>query len=59
MNGTNAYTVTVNGVPYLVEMECLDRPVTQQIPYMPYQSAETVRQAPWVTAQRTAHLPPR
>ena len=59
MNETNTYNVTVNGIVYLVVVECLDRPAAQQVSHDPWEPGNAVQQAPWVTAHRIAHLPPR
>lgn len=58
MNQIDFYVVTVNGVPYNVQVEY----ALQESYYRRrYSTAitEPPAQAPWVTAQRISHLPPR
>lgn len=53
----NYYQITVDGIPYSVEVEA-DYP--DQVAYAPQQEFLSCgRQATWVNAQRVAHLPAR
>lgn len=51
MPSKDFYRITVDGIPYLVEVE----PLYSGAP----QPGASSALAPWVTARRLAHLPPR
>jgi len=62
VNKQDMYTVTLNGTAYLVEVEYAQENMPQQPQYREgYANGDGGggRQAPWVTARRTAHLPAR
>lgn len=62
MSGRNIYTLTLDGVAYVVEMEYADGSGPQTPRCGSRQlgtQVEPVKQAPWVTARRVAHLPAR
>lgn len=54
----NYYRITVDGVPYSVEVEA-DYPDQPAAFGTRQDSVSSSRQAPWVTAHRVAHLPAR
>lgn len=56
MGGKNAYVLTMNGVAYHVEIECLDRivPPPQKQSVAQADIVEMGRPAPWVVSSRFA-----
>ena len=57
MDQIDSYILTIDGVAYNVQVK---RPALSSVPHQASEAvSEPPAQAPWVTAQRIAHLPPR